>query len=274
MLTGALVLFFLLGFFILFLKYYERRGIYFPVRKIDLTPREIGLEFEDVYFFSSDGTKLNGWYIPAKGSRITVLFCHGNAGNISHRIEAIDMFCRIGLDVFIFDYRGYGRSQGSPTEEGLYTDAHAAFKYLIDKRNINEGSIVVYGKSLGANVAVELCSRVSPAALISESAFTSALDMGKKLFPFLPIKWFITIKYDALSKIKDINIPKLIIHSEDDEIIPFQQGRKLFEVAPEPKEFYKMRGGHNEAIFLAKEDFVDKIDDFLQKHCLSKSAEE
>ena len=274
MLTGALFLFFLLIFFILYLKYYERKGIYFPIRKIDLTPREIGLEFEDVYFFSSDGTKLNGWYIPAKESRTTVLFCHGNAGNISHRIEAIDMFCRIGLDVFIFDYRGYGRSQGSPTEEGLYTDAHAAFKYLIDKRNKDEGSIVIYGKSLGANVAVELCSKVRPAALISESAFTSALEMGKKLFPFLPVKWFITIKYDALSKIKDIYVPKLIIHSEDDEIIPFQQGRKLFEKAPEPKEFYKMRGGHNEAIFREKEDFVDKIDVFLQKHCLSKSAEE
>jgi len=274
MLTGALVLFFLLIFFILFLKYYEKKGIYFPVRKIDLTPREIGFEFEDVYFFSSEGTKLNGWYIPAKESRATLLFCHGNAGNISHRIEAIDMFCRIGFDVFIFDYRGYGRSQGSPTEEGLYTDAHAAFKYLIDKRNLNEGSIVVYGKSLGANVAVDLCSKVRPAALISESAFASALEMGKKLFPFLPIKWFITIKYDALSKIKDVTVPKLIIHSEDDEIIPFQQGRKLFEAATEPKEFYPMRGGHNEAIFQFREDFVNKIDVFIQKYSLSNAAEE
>ncbi len=274
MLTGALILFFLLIFFILFLKYYEKKGIYFPVRKIDLTPSEIGLEFEDVYFFSLDGTKLNGWYTPAKESRATLLFCHGNAGNISHRIEAIDMFCRIGLDVFIFDYRGYGRSQGSPTEKGLNADAHAAYTYLIDQRKLNEGSVVVYGKSLGANVAVELCSRVRPAALISESAFTSALEMGKKLFPFLPIKWFITIKYDALSKIKDITIPKLIIHSEDDEIIPFHHGRKLYEAAPEPKEFYPMRGGHNEAIFQAKEDFVNKIDAFLQKHFLSGTAEE
>jgi len=266
MLIGALVLFSLLIFFILFLKYYEKKGIYFPIRKIDLTPEEIGLEFEDVYFFSSDGIKLNGWHVPAKESRTTVLFCHGNAGNISHRIEIIDIFYRLGLDVFIFDYRGYGRSQGSPTEEGLYLDAQAAYKYLIDKRKINEESIVVYGKSMGANVAVELCSKVRPAALISESAFTSALEMGKKLFPFLPIKWFITVKYDALSKIKNITVPKLIIHSEDDEIIPFQHGRRLFETAPEPKEFYPMRGGHNEAIFLAKENFVKRIDTFLKKH--------
>lgn len=266
MLPGVLVLFSLLIFFILYLKYYEKKGIYFPIKEIDLTPKEIGLEFEDVSFFSSDGTKLNGWYVPAKKSRATVLFCHGNAGNIGHRIEIIDMFFRLGLDVFIFDYRGYGRSQGNPSEEGLYLDAQSAYKYLIDKRNLNEESIVVYGKSMGANVAIELCSKVRPAAFISESAFASAAEMGKKLFPFIPIKWFITIKYDALSKIKEINVPKLIIHSEDDEIIPFQHGRRLFEIAPEPKEFYKMHGGHNDAIFLVREDFVKRIDAFLQKH--------
>ena len=265
-LLGTLILFSFLTFLILYLKYYEKKGIYFPIRKIHLTPKEIGLEFEDVYFFSSDGVKLNGWYIPAKEARATVLFCHGNAGNICHRIDVIYLFCKLGLSVFIFDYRGYGRSQGKPTEEGLYRDAQSAHKYLIEKRNLNEGSIVVYGKSIGANVAVELCSKVKTAALISESAFTSALEMGKKLFPFLPLKWLISIKFDALSKIKNITVPKLIIHSEDDKIIPFRHGRKLFEAAPEPKEFYPMRGGHNEALFLAKEDFVNKIDLFLQKH--------
>jgi len=267
MLTGALVLFSLLILFIIFLKYYEKKGIYFPVNKIDLTPKEIGLEFEDICFFSSDGTELNGWFVPVKESRVTVLFCHGNAGNISHRIELIDMFCKLGLNVFIFDYRGYGRSHGSPSERGLYLDARAAYKYLIDKQNLDERSIVVYGKSLGANVSIELCSKIRPAALISESAFVSALEMGKKLFPFLPIKWLITVKYDALSKIVNITVPKLIIHSEDDEIIPFQHGRRLFEAAPEPKEFYPMRGGHNEAIFLSKKDFVARISTFLRESC-------
>jgi len=265
-LLGTLALFSFLAFLILYLRYYEKKGIYFPQRKIHLTPKEIGLEFEDVYFFSPDGVKLNGWYIPAKEARVTVLFCHGNAGNISHRIDVIYLFYKLGLDVFIFDYRGYGRSQGKPTEGGLYLDAQAAYKYLIEKQNLEEESIVIYGKSIGANVAVELCSKVETAALISESAFTSALEMGKKLFPFLPLKWLISIKFDALSKIKNITVPKLIIHSEDDKIIPFRHGRKLFEAAPEPKEFYPMRGGHNEALFLAKEDFVNKIDLFLQKH--------
>ena len=226
----------------------------------------MGLEFEDVYFSSSDGIRLNGWYIPAMESKATILFCHGNAGNISQRIDVIYLFSKLGLNVFIFDYRGYGRSQGSPSEEGLYRDAQSAYKYLIEKRNLKEESIVVYGKSIGANVAIELCSKVKTAALISESAFTSALEMGKKLFPFLPVKWFISIKYDALSKIKDISVPKLIIHSKDDRIIPFKHGRKLFEAAPEPKEFYPMRGGHNEALFLATEDFISKIDTFFQKY--------
>lgn len=266
MLTGAIVVFSLLIFFFLFLKHFEKRGIYFPTRKLESTPEEIGLEFEDVYFFSSDGIRLNGWYIPARESRATVLFCHGNAGNISHRIEIIEMFSRLGLDVFIYDYRGYGKSQGSPNEEGLYIDAQAAYKYLLDKRNLNEKSIVIYGKSLGGNIAIELCSKVRPAALITDSAFTSAMDMGKKLFPFIPIRWFISVKYDALSRIKEITIPKLIIHSEDDEIIPFQHGKRLYEASPEPKEFYPMRGGHNEAVYLFREDFVKRIDAFLHNY--------
>lgn len=266
MLPGLLVLFSLLALFILYLKYYERRGIYFPIKEIVSTPKELGLEFEDVFFLSVDGKKLNGWYVPAKKPRATVLFCHGNAGNISHRIEVVDMFIELGLDVFIFDYRGYGRSLGKPSEEGLYLDAQSAHRYLIDKRNLDEESIVVYGKSIGANVAIELCSNVGVAALISESAFTSAAEIGKKIFPFLPIKWFITIKYDALSKMKEISAPKLIIHSEDDEIIPCEHGRRLFETAPEPKEFYVMHGGHNDAIFLAREDFVKRLDAFLLKY--------
>ena len=264
--TGILILVSLLLLFIFFLKYYEKKGIYFPVRKISLTPKEMGIEFEDIYFFSTDSIKLNGWYVPAEESRMTILFCHGNAGNIGDRVEIIELFHRIGLNVFIFDYRGYGKSQGSPSEKGLYSDAQTAFEYLIEKRKLTERSIVVYGKSIGGNVAVDLCSKVKPAALISDSAFTSAVDMGKKLFPFLPVKWLISVKYDALSKIKNIFIPKLIIHAEDDEIIPFQHGRRLFEATPEPKEFYSVRGGHNDGIFLDKKGFIQRINAFIQKY--------
>ncbi|MBL7198047.1 MAG: alpha/beta hydrolase [Candidatus Omnitrophica bacterium] len=249
-----------------YLKYFERKGIYYPTKGIEFTPTHIGLKYEDVFFNTDDGLKLNGWFIPAENPRATLLFCHGNAGNISHRIEIIEIFNKLELNVFIFDYRGYGRSQGSPSEEGLYRDAQAAYKYLLNRENIKKGAIVIYGKSIGANVAIDLASKVKPACLISESGFSSAYDMAKKLFPYLPIKWIITIKYDALTKIKNIPIPKLIIHSQDDEIIPFRLGKKLFDAAVQPKEFYQMRGGHNEAIFMAREEYGVKINNFLSRY--------
>ena len=263
----TLILLLVLSFFIFaYLKYFERKGIYYPIKGIDFTPADYGLKYEDVFFATEDGLKLNGWFIPQERPRGTLLFCHGNAGNISHRLEIIKIFHKIGLNVFIFDYRGYGRSRGSPSEGGLYRDARAAFNYLVSREDIDKEAIVVYGKSIGANVAIDLLSGVSAKALISESAFTCAAEMGKKLFPYLPVKWIITIKYDALTKIRDITVPKLIIHSRDDEIVPFRLGEKLFEAASEPKEFYRMSGGHNEAVFLAAEEFSARIDAFLGKY--------
>jgi fermentation-respiration switch protein FrsA (DUF1100 family) len=255
----------MLLFFVFYAKYFEKKGIYYPEKSIILTPKEIGYEFKDVYFNSLDGVRLNGWYVRSKNPAATLLFCHGNAGNISHRLEVIDLFCRLGLDVFIFDYRGYGKSEGIPSEKGLYADTRAAYGYLINDLGLKEKSVLIYGKSIGGNVSIELCSGINPAALISESAFTSALDMGKKLFPFLPLKWIISIRYDALSRIKDITIPKLIIHSREDEIIPYKQGGKLFESAPEPKEFYEMRGGHNDALFRSKEQYEKRIKAFINR---------
>lgn len=249
-----------------YLKYFERKGIYYPTKRIEFTPADAGFKYEDIFFNTKDKVRLNGWFIPADNPRGTLLFCHGNAGNMSHRIEIIEIFHKVNLNVFIFDYRGYGRSQGSPSEKGLYRDAQAAYKYLLGRGDIDKEAVVVYGKSIGANVAVDLASKVKAAILISESAFTSAYEMGKKLFPFLPIKWLISIKYDALTKIKDISIPKLIIHSQDDEIVPFKLGEKLFEAAQEPKEFYKMSGGHNEAVFMAREEYRDRVDNFLGKY--------
>ena len=267
MFIRTLTLILILAFFIFaYVKYYERKGIYFPVKGIEFTPPDVGLTYKDVFFNTDDGLKLNGWFIPTEDSRGTLLFCHGNAGNISHRIEIIQIFNKLNLNVFIFDYRGYGKSQGSPTEEGLYRDAQAAYTHLLSRKDIDKDTIVVYGKSIGANIAVDLVSQVKAVALISESGFSSAYDMGKKLFPYLPVKWIITIKYDALTKIRNVLIPKLIIHSRDDEIVPFKLGRKLFEAAPEPKEFYQMRAGHNEAIFMAKEEYSVKVDTFLSRY--------
>lgn len=258
----------LLVFFSIFayVKYFEKRGIYYPVKEISYTPAQVDIKYEDVFFQANDGIKLNGWFLSAPNPRGTLLFCHGNAGNIGHRLEIIKIFLMLNLNVFIFDYRGYGRSQGTPSELGLYRDAQAAFDYLVNQKEIDEDNIIIYGKSIGANVAVDLASKVKARALISESGFTSAVEMCKKLFPYLPVTWLISIEYDSLKKIKDITIPKLIIHSQDDEIIPFRQGEMLFQAAASPKEFYQMRGGHNEAVFLNKEAYRTRIDHFLSKY--------
>jgi len=265
---GRISLAILIASFLIFayLRYFERKGIYYPTREIISSPANIGLKYEDVYFNTNDNLRLNGWFIPAENPRGTILFCHGNAGNISHRVEIIEIFNKLNLNVFIFDYRGYGRSQGIPTEQGLYQDAEAAYKYLLSRKDVDKEKIIIYGKSIGANVAVNLASRVKAAALIFQAAFTSAYDMGRKLFPYLPIKWVITIKYDAREKIRNIIIPKLIIHSQDDEIIPFWMGKKLFEIASEPKEFYPLQGAHNEAIFMAGEKYRLRLDNFLSKY--------
>jgi fermentation-respiration switch protein FrsA (DUF1100 family) len=262
LLTIAICIFFIFAY----LRNFERRGIYYPSKEIILTPADVGTEFENVFFETDGGLTLNGWFLPVRNARGTLLFCHGNAGNISHRIPLIEIFNKLNLNVFIFDYRGYGKSQGNPSERGLYQDALFAYRYLLSQRGIDAEKIVIYGKSIGANVAVDLASRVKAAVLISESGFSSAYDMGRKLFPYLPIKWIITVKFDAQNKIRNITIPKLIIHSEEDEIVPFKLGRKLFEAAAQPKEFYPMKGTHNEAVLMFKDEYIARLNDFLNRH--------
>ncbi len=265
----CLAIFIFLVFIFAYLKYFEKKGIYYPTKEIILTPADTGLKYEDIFFQTEEGLSLNGWFIPSQNPRGTLLFCHGNAGNISYRVEIIQIFNKLNLNVFIFDYRGYGKSQGRPSEEGLYRDVRAAYNYLLSREDIDKEKIVIYGKSIGANVAINLASKVEAAALIADGGFTSAYDMGRKLFPCLPIKWIIAVRYDAESDIKSVSIPKLIIHSRDDEIIPFKLGRKLFEAAPEPKEFYQMQGTHNEAIFIQREEYSSRIDSFLREYLCS-----
>ena len=253
-------------FVALYVKWFERSSIFFPSKYIEKTPLDKSLPYEDVYFKTEDGVKLNGWFVPAKGqARATILFCHGNAGNISHRFDTIEIFNGLDLNVFIFDYRGYGKSDGWPSEKGTYWDAQAAYNYLMTRRDIDKKKIVLYGKSLGGAVALDLATKVKVYAVISDGVFTSTLDMAKEIYPFLPAKLFITMKYDTLSKIDGVDAPKLIIHSREDEIVPFHHGEKLFEESSEVKEFYPMRGGHNEAIFLYSDEYGKKIDEFLRR---------
>ncbi len=253
-----------------YIRYTERRSLFFPMKEMTETPARrsgqpdfglaggpaaINLPYEDVYFKTQDGVTLNGWFIPKEGARYTLLFCHGNAGNISHRLSKIEMLHHLGINIFIFDYRGYGKSAGRPSEKGLYRDADAAYGYLIETKGISKENIIAYGESLGGAVAVELASHKELKALIVEEAFTSVADVAKTIYPFLP-KGVLSSKFDSVSKIKDIRAPKLIIHSRDDEIIPFRMGKMLFDAAAQPKEFAIIHGSHNTA-------YVDSGDEYL-----------
>ncbi len=246
-------------------RYFEIKSIYFPIKAIEFIPTELDLSYEDIFFKTKDNILLNGWFVPSQRSRGILFFFHGNAGNISHRIEFVKMFHDLGLSVFIFDYRGYGKSKGSPTENGTYLDAQASYDYILSRKDISEKKIIIYGESLGSAVAVDLARKVKADALITFGCFTSTKDMARRIYPFLPLWVGVSMRYDSLSKIKEIKIPKLIIHSRNDEIVPFDMGQRLFEAAEEPKEFYIMRGGHNDSILINKDGFLKRVDEFLTK---------
>jgi fermentation-respiration switch protein FrsA (DUF1100 family) len=248
---------------ILFLRYIETRTLFYPIKEISFLPDQANLEFQDVFFKTNDFLKLNGWFIPCKNSEYTVLFCHGNAGNISHRIEKLRLFHTLGCNVFIFDYRGYGLSRGTPSEAGLYKDAQAAYKYLLSQ-GILESRIIGYGESIGGSVIVDLAWRQKLKAIILDSSFSSVKDMIKYTYPLIPY-WVFSSRFDSERKIKSLKIPKLIIHSLNDEIVPYQLGKKLYAAASEPKDFLQIRGGHNSNFYESEGLMREKIGDFIKK---------
>ncbi len=248
---------------ILFL--FQARLIYYPSRRIRTTPEDIGLSYEKVSFAAQDGIKLSGWFIPAEKSRGTLLFCHGNAGNISNRLESIDIFNQLGLSVFIFDYRGYGESEGKPTEKGTYQDGEAAWFYLTKQRQLSPDEIIIFGRSLGGGIASWLAQKHPPRMLILESTFTSLVAIGSEIYPFLPVKWLSRFRYDTLSHLKDINCSLLVVHSRNDELIPFHHGQRLFEAATPPKEFLEISGDHNNGFQLSRKGYVEGLDIFISE---------
>jgi fermentation-respiration switch protein FrsA (DUF1100 family) len=254
----------ILVLFFLFLRYFEKRNIYFPLRTIEATPADINLDYEEISIETSDKVRLSGWFIPAQNSRRTILFFHGNGGNISHRLEKIQVLNDLKADVLIFDYRGYGESTGNPSENGLYLDAEAVYVYLLRDRKISPEKIVLYGESLGGAVAIDLAGKQRIGGIISEGSFTSIPDMAKRILPFFP-SMLISSRYESIRKIQKCTSPKLFFHSSEDEIIPFEFGKQLFQAAPEPKEFVEVRGGHNDAFFVSQDVFIRKIDSFIDR---------
>lgn len=247
---------------------FQSQLVYYPGigREMAVTPQAYGLAFEAVEVVTEDGERLHAWWVPAEHARGTVLILHGNAGNISHRIDYLQMFHRLAYSTFIVDYRGYGRSTGSPSEEGTYRDALASWRHLTEQRGVRPGDIVLYGESLGAAVASWLAVRHPPRALVLASAFTSATDLGAQVYWFLPVRLISRIGYDNLANLRKIRAPVLIAHSRDDDIVPFSHGERLFAAAGEPKAFLEMRGGHNSAFVFAREEWVSALSAFLQRH--------
>lgn len=232
----------------------QPRLVYYPEygRSITETPDDLGLPYETVELATDDGEILHGWFVPAPDAAGTVLFFHGNAGNISHRMGYLLMFYRLGYNTFIIDYRGYGQSSGVPSESGTYRDAQAAWRYLTEKKGIVPSNVVLFGESLGAAVAAWLAAREKPALLVLASAFTSVPDMGAKLYPFLPIRLLSRFEYNTLEYLRSVNCPVFIAHSPQDEIVPFEQGRALYEAAPDPKQFLELQGGTTTVSFTCR----------------------
>ena len=235
-----------------------------PSRELGANPQQIGLTYESVHFVTEDQQQLHGWFIPAPDSDEVLLFFHGNAGNISHRLDSIEIFHQLGLSVFIFDYRGYGKSTGKPSEQGTYFDAIAAYDYLIRERSTKPDQLIYFGRSLGGAVASHLAVKHPPKALILESTFTSAPEMASRLFPVFPMRWLTRFSYSNIGNIKSIHCPVLIVHSPDDEIIPYDLGRKLYDAANQPKQFLQIHGGHNEGFLLSGTTYTHGLRDFLK----------
>lgn len=237
-----------------------------PSRALTASPGDIGLAYEDVELTTEDGVRLHGWWIPHPQPRAALLHLHGNAGNISHRLELIRIFHDLGLAVLIFDYRGYGRSRGKPDEAGTRRDALAAWRHLTEVRGIAPGQIVLHGQSLGAALAAWLARQVEPGALILESAFTSVPELAAGLYPWLPARRLARFDYATLADLGAVRCPVLVVHSPEDEIVPYAHGRRLYEAAPGPKAFLTLRGDHNTGFLLSGRVYVEGLDRFLGRH--------
>ena len=237
-----------------------------PGRTLETTPQRLGLAYDDVLFETDDGLVLHGWYVHAREARGTVLFFHGNAGNISHRLDSIAIFAALGLDVFIVDYRGYGQSEGKPGEQGTYRDADAAWRYLVSERGLDPARIVIFGRSLGGAVAARLATETRAAALIVESSFTSGEDMAARLYPFMPVRLLTRLRYPVVEYVAQNRNPVLIVHSREDEIVPFDMGESLYRAAAAPKTFLELTGDHNGAFLLDRARYVAGLDAFIAAH--------
>jgi uncharacterized protein len=238
------------------------RMVFQPWTNMEAGPAELKRPFEDIYFTAADGTRLNGWFYPAN-TNLVILLCHGNAGNLSHRLPLIDTLIKAGASVFAFDYRGYGRSAGKPTEKGVCLDAEAAWQWLTN-RGFAPDRIVALGESLGGGVVCELATRKPLRALILQSTFTSVPDVAAEMMPWLPVRLLLTTRFNNQEKLKQIRIPVLILHGRKDTIIPFRHAEKNFAAVPtRSKYFAELAGDHNDAIVISADEYQKAVSALL-----------
>ena len=234
-------------------------------QKINNTPRSIGLEYDEVTLTTADKVRLHAWYVPVKQSRATVLYMHGNASNISHCLDSIAMLHAMQLNTFIFDYRGFGQSEGIPNEAGTYLDADAAWDFLRTQKNLSSKQVIVYGRSLGGAIATYIADKNPPCLLILESTFTSVPDLGSERYPWLPVRWLAKIKYDSLQRISHIKAPLLVMHSPQDSVIPYLHGERLFAKASSPKQWLQLAGGHGHG-YQSTQGYAATLSQFIQQY--------
>lgn len=246
----------------------QRKLLYYPKRDLVATPNEAGLAYEDVRLTNELGTTIHAWWLPHDEARFTLLFSHGNGGNVSHRLESLRIFHSLGLSVLLYDYSGYGLSEGEPGEVATRADARAAWDWLVTEQNISPDTVILFGRSLGGAVTAELAARlieenVVPAGLILESTFTSVPDMGAYIYPWLPVRQLASFQYDSEDALRSVRLPALFLHSKDDEIVPYALGRRLHEGYQGPKSFLELLGDHNSGYLFTGQVYTDGLGRFL-----------
>uniref|UniRef100_A0A7V4LDQ1 Alpha/beta hydrolase n=1 Tax=Desulfobacca acetoxidans TaxID=60893 RepID=A0A7V4LDQ1_9BACT len=249
----------------MFWEFSEKGIVFFPDPHLIGTPKDEGLEYEEVWFAAEDGVRLHGWFVPKPGCPVWLWF-HGNAGNISHRLDNIRLLWELAeVQVFIFDYREYGRSEGRISREGTFKDAAAAWRWLTEDKKVPPGEIILFGRSLGTALATDLAVKHPCRALILESPFTNSSEMARLLAPFL-FDWRPRVPYDNIGKIGYVKVPVMVIHGERDEIIPVDMGRRVFAAAPDPKELYIIPGAHhNDTYLVGGKTYFQRLRNFIAK---------
>ena len=263
MINGIITVFFIVLIVNIWMYFQQPAMTFYPYRQLSQTPGDWGLAYEDVFLTTPDGIRLHGWYLPREGSQRALLFMHGNGGNISHRGDSLAIFHRLGFNVFIFDYRGYGRSEGVPGERGLYEDAATAWQYLVEQRGFASDDIVLFGRSLGATIAAKLAADVGPAGLIMESSFSSARGFAQAVLPLLSRIVVMRYRFDTAAYVRQVTCPVLVAHSPDDDIIPFQLGQAVYAAANQPKTFLTMQGDHNSGFLQSQPGYEQALHEFL-----------